>query len=100
VEQERRSAALAARVATALTREAMRQPYSEWPAPRIAWHEPPEGEELLIFTLEDNTQDSAPQDEALEPLEPPKDLDLIFEPLALPAPLPCAAADPSPTPQG
>jgi hypothetical protein len=106
-QQERQRIALAARVATALTREAMRQP-----APRIAWNEPPEGEELLIFTLED-TQGEAieahtpsaakgttaplegeelldftleePQDEALEPLELPEAFRLSFEPLALPA---------------
>jgi hypothetical protein len=68
---ERKRMALAARVALALTREAMHPP-----APRIAWHEPPAGEELLIFTLED-TQGDAPQDEALEPLELPAEFDLI-----------------------
>jgi hypothetical protein len=93
---ERKRMALAARVALALTREAMRQP-----APRIAWHEPPAGEELLIFTLED-TQGDAPQDEALEPLELPEDFRLSLELLALPAPvpLPSAAADLTPSPQG
>jgi hypothetical protein len=95
-QQERQHMHLAARVATALTREAMRQP-----APRIAWNEPPEGEELLIFTLED-TQGDAPQDEALEPLELPEEYELNFELLALPAPvpLPSAAADLNPSPQG
>jgi hypothetical protein len=121
VEQERQRMALAARVATALTREAMRQP-----APRIAWNEPPEGEELLIFTLED-TQGEAieaqtpsaakgattplegeepldftleePQGGAiddLEPLELPEAFRLIFEPLALPA----LAGDAGQTSQG
>jgi hypothetical protein len=43
VEQARRSAALAVRVATVLTREAMRRP-----VPRIAWGEPPEGLDLTL----------------------------------------------------
>jgi len=113
VEQERQRIALAARVATALIHEAQCECVEMAdPAPLIAWNEPPEGEELLIFTLED-TQGEAieahtpsaakgttaplegeelldftleePQDEALEPLELPEAFRLSFEPLALPA---------------
>ena len=97
---ERKRMALAARVATALIHEAQCECVEMAdPAPRIAWHEPPAGEELLIFTLED-TQGGAIDD--LEPLELPEVFRLSLELLALPAPvpLPSAAADLNPPPQG
>lgn len=73
---ERHHMHLAARVALTLTREAMRQPHSQQPAaPRVNWHQPPESEELLVFTLEE-TQGKDIDAQTTPALLKPLELDL------------------------